>query len=255
MICEICVICGEKRAEMTIREIARMMDVSAVRADSTLEEIRQSADVAKRFGCIAVFALPAHTPFLLERLAGSGVIAGGVAGFPGGAETTSVKAAAARELVRMGCREIDMVNNLAWLKAGSRELYQRDVRAVVEAAEGMPVKVILECHWLGAAEIVRACEWCAEAGATWVKTGTGWAPTGATLENVALMKRAVGDRCGVKAAGGVRDLQTLLAMYGLGVRRVGIGVRTAEAILEAAQGDGEPQISQMSAEETGRTAY
>ena len=217
---------------MTAKELAQMMDVSAVRADSTLEEIGQAAELARRFGCVAVFALPAHTPFLIERLADSGVIAGGVAGFPGGAETSAVKAATASELVRMGCREIDMVNNLAWLKAGKKDLYVADVRAVIGACEGRPVKVILECHWLSEAEIARACEWCAEAGAAWVKTGTGWAPTGATLENVALMKRVVGERCGVKAAGGVRDLATLLAMFDLGVRRFGIGVRTAETILD-----------------------
>ena len=135
----------------------------------------------------------------------------------------------------MGCGELDMVNNLAWLKAGKQDLYVRDVRAVVGAANGRPVKVILECHWLTEEEIVRACGWCVEAGAAWVKTGTGWAPTGATLENVSLMKRTVGSRCQVKAAGGVRDLATLLAMYDRGVRRFGIGGRTAQAILEAAE--------------------
>ena len=228
-------ICGEKRTEMTAKEIARMIDVSAVRADSTLDEVRQAAELAMRCGCIAVFALPAHTPYLIERLNGSGVFAGGVSGFPGGAETTSIKEATAAELVRMGCREIDMVNNLAWLKAGDKTHYVADVRAVREAADGRPVKVILECHWLTADEIARACEWCAEAGAAWVKTGTGWAPTGATLENVTLMKRTVGDRCRVKAAGGVRDLPTLLAMYERGVRRFGIGCRTAQAILDAAE--------------------
>ncbi len=230
---------------MTAKEIAGMMDVSAVRADSTLEEIRQSAELAKRHGCVAVFALPAHTPYLVDLLAGSAVFAGGAVGFPGGGETTAVKAATASELVQMGCREIDMVNNLAWLKAGKKDLYVRDVRAVAEAAGGRPVKVILECHWLTDDEIVRACEWCAEAGAAWVKTGTGWAPTGATLENVTLMKRAVGGRCQVKAAGGVRDLETLLAMYERGVRRFGIGVRTAQAILEAAAGGtGKPSSEQ-----------
>lgn len=218
--------------KMTTKEIAGMIDVSAVRADNTLADVQQAADLAMEYGCIAVFALPAHTPFLVERLGGSAVLAGGVAGFPGGGETTSIKAATACELVRMGCREIDMVNNIAWLKAGKRDLYTADVRAVVESAGGLPVKVILECHWLTSEEITRACAWCAEAGAAWVKTGTGWAPTGATLDNVALMKRSVGDRCGVKAAGGVRDLATLLAMYELGVRRFGIGGRTARAILE-----------------------
>ncbi len=228
---------------MTAQEIAGMIDISAVRADSTLEEIRHSAELAKRCGCICVFALPAHTPYLIEQLAGTRVLAGGVVSFPGGGETTATKAATAAELVRMGCGEIDMVNNLAWLKAGKKELYVRDVRAVVEAAGGRPVKVILECHWLTEDEIVRACGWCVEAGAAWVKTGTGWAPTGATLENVALMKRTVGARCQVKAAGGVRDLNTLLAMHDRGARRFGIGVRTAQTILEAAAG-GESRASE-----------
>jgi len=219
---------------MTAKEIAQMIDVSAVRADSTLEEVEQAAELAKTCGCAAVFALPAHTPYLVERLACSAVFAGGVVGFPGGAETTSIKAATACELVDMGCREIDMVNDIAWLKAGKKDLYSADVRAVVNAATGLPVKVILECHWLSTDEIVRACEWCLDAGAAWVKTGTGWAPTGATLDNVALMKRTVGDRCGVKAAGGVRDLATLLAMYEQGARRFGLGGRTAQAILQAA---------------------
>lgn len=227
-----------------------MMDVSAVRADSTLEEIRQSAELAKRHGCVAVFALPAHTPVLVELLAGSGTFAGGVAGFPGGGETTAAKAATAAELVSMGCREIDMVNNIAWLKAGKRDLYMADVRAVAEAAAGRPVKVILECHWLTDGEIARACEWCAEAGAAWVKTGTGWAPTGATLANVSLMKRSVGERCGVKAAGGVRDLETLLAMHARGARRFGVGVRTAQAILEATEKSG-PQIAPINADRNG----
>lgn len=220
---------------MTANEVAPLIDVSAVRADSTLEEVLLAAETAKKYGCIAVFALPAHTPYLIEQLAGSMVFAGGVVGFPGGAETTSVKAATATELVRMGCCEIDMVNNIAWLKAGKKELYVRDVHAVAEAATGRPLKVILECHWLTNDEIVRACEWCAEAGAAWVKTGTGWAPTGATLENVALMKRTVGERCGVKAAGGVRDLATLRALYDCGVRRFGIGGRTAQTILDEAE--------------------
>jgi len=220
---------------MTSKEIAKMIDVSAVRADSTLSEVCEAADIAIQFGCIAVFALPAHTPYLIDLLTESTVLAGGVVGFPGGAETTSIKKKTASELTLMGCREIDMVNNIAWLKAGRRDLYEEDVRAVVEATNGLPVKVILECHYLTPGEISRACEWCANAGASWVKTGTGWAPTGATTENVTLMKQTVGTRCGVKAAGGVRDLETLLAMYSCGVRRFGIGGRTARSILEVAE--------------------
>jgi deoxyribose-phosphate aldolase len=182
-------------------EIAKMIDISAVRADSTLDEVQQAAELAITFGCAAVFALPAHTPMVVDLLAGHPMLTGGVVGFPGGADTSRIKAMTAAELVHMGCGEIDMVNNLAWLKAGKRELYVADVRGVVEAAEGRPVKVILECHWLSTEEIVRACQWCAEAGAAWVKTGTGWAPTGATLQNVSLMKQTVGDRCGCQSRG------------------------------------------------------
>jgi len=221
---------------MTTHEIAQMIDISAVRADSTIQEIKESAELAKQFGCICVFALPAHTPYLIEQLHGSTVFAGGAVGFPGGGDTTSIKVATAKEVVAMGCQEVDMVNNVAWLKANNKQAYLDDVRSVVGAAGGKPVKVILECHWLTSDEIVRACEWCVEAGASWVKTGTGWAPSGATLENVALMKQTVNERCQVKAAGGVKDLQTLLAMYERGVRRFGIGVRTARAILEGVQG-------------------
>jgi deoxyribose-phosphate aldolase len=214
------------------KEVAELIDVSAVRAESSRDDIRQAVEMAMAFGCAAVFALPAHTPMVVELLANQAVLAGGVAGFPGGGDTTLIKAATAAELVRMGCAEIDMVNNIGWLKAGREDLYTDDVRSVVDAARGRPVKVILECHWLTDEEIVRACQWCMEAGAAWVKTGTGWAPTGATFENVALMRQTVGDHCGVKAAGGVRDLPTLLEMYARGARRFGIGCRTAQSILE-----------------------
>jgi deoxyribose-phosphate aldolase len=224
---------------MTANEIAKLMDISAVRADSTMEEIKESAELAKQYGCICVFALPAHTPYLISQLGGSTVFAGGAVGFPGGAETTATKVAIAKELVSMGCREIDMVNNIAWLKANNKAAYMNDVRSVIQASGGLPVKVILECHWLTSEEIVRACEWSVDAGASWVKTATGWAPTGATLENVTLMKQTVGDCCQVKAAGGVKDLQTLLAMHERGVRRFGIGVRTARAILEGAASSGD----------------
>ena len=220
---------------MTIKEIAQMMDISAVQAQSTREDIDAVCAMAKEFGVAAVFCLPAHVPYMREQLGtGTGVKLASVSGFPGGAETTHIKVETAKELVGLGCDEVDMVNNIAWLKAGDEKAYKNDVASVVAAAEGRPVKVILECHWLTDEEIVRAATWCADAGASWVKTGTGWAPTGATVERCALMKRAVGDRCGVKAAGGVRTLDALLGMYDVGTRRFGIGVKTARAILDEA---------------------
>ncbi len=212
--------------------IARMMDLSCVRADSTLAEIDESVALSRKHGIYAVFVFAAHMPYLVEQIGDAPILPAATVGFPSGAASTSGKAAETREQLAMGCKEFDMVNNIAWLKAGKYDLYRDDIRAVIDAAEGLPVKVILECHYLNDDEIARGCEIAAEAGVAYVKTGTGWAPTGATLHNVALMKRVVGDRCGIKAAGGVRDMKTLLAMVDLGATRFGIGCASAAAILE-----------------------
>jgi len=201
-----------------------------------LDEMSDAIDLAREHRVAAVFALPAHVPYLIE-LAGDDVPVAATVGFPDGAASPAGKAFEVKEQLALGCCEFDMVNNIGWLKAGKLDLYRDDIRAVVDAAAGMPVKVILECHHLSSDEIVRACELCVEAGAAFVKTGTGWAPTGATLENIELMKRTVGDRAEVKAAGGVRDLETLLAMHRLGATRFGIGVRTARAILASLTSD------------------
>jgi len=222
----------EHEAKMTKTELARMIDLSCVQASSTLDEMREAVDLAKGYGIYAVYALPAHVPYIVELLGDNQVTrVAATVGFPDGAATTEGKVNETREQLVMGCREFDMVNNIAWLKAGRDDLYLADIRAVVDAACGHPVKVILECHYLEPHEIVRACELCVQAGANFVKTGTGWAPTGATFENVKLMKQTVGDRCGVKAAGGVRDMQTLLEMNRQGATRFGIGVRTARQLL------------------------
>lgn len=214
-------------------DVARMIDLSCVRADSSLAEIREMAEIAKRYSCICVFALPAHTPMLIELVSDrDDILVGGTVGFPDGGATTAGKVAQAVELREMGCDELDMVINLPWLKGEEYDLVARDISSVVAAANGLPVKTILECHYLTDAEIVKACDIAADCGVAFVKTGTGWAETGATLENTALMKKTVGDRCGVKAAGGVRDLDTLLKMIDIGVTRFGIGVRTAVTILD-----------------------
>ncbi len=218
---------------MTVEEIARMMDVSAVQAQSTRADIDACCELAAEHDCAAVFCLPAHVPYLRSRIDALGIKVpmASVSGFPGGAETSRIKAETARELVGLGCDEVDMVNNVAWLKADDKSAYVDDVAGVVAAAGGRPVKVILECHWLTDEEIDRACVWCAEAGASWVKTGTGWAPTGATVERIARMHRAVAGRCQVKAAGGIRSLETLKALYDAGARRFGVGVKSARGIL------------------------
>lgn len=218
---------------MDISKIARMIDLSCVQANSSIEEINEVAAFAIKYNCICTFALPAHTPVLIDLLKDHPqIFVGGVVGFPDGGATTRIKIAEALELIAMGVNELDMVINIAWLKNKQYKLVLNDIQSVVKAAQNIPVKVILECHHLTDEEIEKACQICVEAGVSFVKTGTGWAPTGATLENVKLMKDTVGDACEVKAAGGVRDLETLLAMHKLGTTRFGIGIRTAKAIFE-----------------------
>ena len=190
------------------------------------------AETAMAFGCVAAFALPAMTPLLIELLGkGSATAAGGVVSFPAGADTTRIKAAQARELAAMGCTEIDMVINIGKLLSGRTVEVRDDIRAVIDAVRPLPVKVILECHHLTDAQILTGCDLAIEAGAAFVKTGTGWAETGATLENVSLIKAHVGERIAMKAAGGVKDLPTLLEMARRGVSRFGLGWRTATEIL------------------------
>lgn len=220
---------------MKLHQISQMLDLSAVRAESTHTQIQAAAHLARAYQCIAVFALPAHTVYLHQQLQGSAVLTGGVVGFPGGAETTDTKVFTAQHLLASGCQELDMVNNIAWLKANNKAAYLDDVRTVVEVAQKIPVKVILECHWLTTSEIIRACEWATEAGAKWVKSSTGWAPGGATLEDITLMRQSVGLQCGVKAAGGIKNLDTLLELYHCGARRFGVGVASAQKILTEAQ--------------------
>jgi deoxyribose-phosphate aldolase len=214
------------------QEIARMIDLSCVQAQHSMEDLDFMVETAKKYSCICVFSLPAHTSYLIDQVSDrEDILVGGVVGFPGGGSTTKMKVLEAKELSTMGCDEIDMVINIPWLKSRALDLVKADIEAVRDAA-GKPLKVIFECHHLSDDDIKVACEVCCDAGVTFVKTGTGWAPTGATLDNVSLMKSCVGNICEVKAAGGVRDLGTLLAMVDAGVSRFGIGVKTAISILE-----------------------
>ena len=184
---------------LTAERIARMIDLSAVKAQDTEQDVRRMAETALAFGCVAAFVLPSMTPLLVELLGkGSSTAAGGVVSFPSGSDSTRLKVAQARELVEMGCTEIDMVVNIGKLLS-----LRDDIRAVVEAVKPLPVKVILECHYLSDEQILAGCDLAVEGGAAFVKTGTGWAETGATL----------------------------LEMAHRGVSRFGLGWRTATEIL------------------------
>jgi deoxyribose-phosphate aldolase len=214
--------------QLTFQDLVSMVDLTAVRAEDDEAGVRALAKAAKEHRPICVCALPGHTSLLRDLLADEPDIhIVGAVGFPSGGNTTATKIAEARELLRMGCSELDMVINIGLLRSGRHQRVLDDIRGVVDVAGDAPVKVILECHYLSDDQIRVGCELCIKARAAFVKTSTGWAPTGATLENVAWIKSCVGDAIAIKAAGGVRSLDMVMEMYRLGARRFGIGLNSA----------------------------
>ena len=163
--------------ELTVNDIARMLDISAVQPDSSESDVREMAALACKYNCIACFAMPAYTPLLVELLKDYPQVGvAGVVGFPSGATTTSAKVTAVHEMIGMGCNELDTVINIGRVKSGDHNYVYQDMHAVVKAAGDVPVKVILECHYLTDDEIKTACQLATKAGVAFVKTGTGWAP-------------------------------------------------------------------------------
>jgi deoxyribose-phosphate aldolase len=215
------------------QQLAQMMDFSAVRAESDLSDIERMADVARAHQPKAVFALPAWTPVLRDLLKDEpGIAIGGVVGFPSGGDTTESKVFQAQSLLAMGCGELDMVINIGKLRSGMLEAVKQDIHAVVQVSDETPVKVIFECGHLSDGQIREACHASERAGARFVKTGTGWADSSNIAHAISLMHACVGDRLGVKAAGGIRDLETLVDLYERGARRFGVGVDSAVKILD-----------------------
>lgn len=219
---------------LTGSDIARMIDLSVVRASDDEARVRALADRAREIRPIIATTLASQVPLILELLADAGDVGiGGNVAFPSGGCLSETKIAEATHLVRLGCREIDMVMDIGKFLSGRYDYCLDDIRGVVDAADGLAVKVIIECHYLSDDQIRKASELCVRGGASFVKTGTGWTPTGATPENVSLIKSVVGDAVAIKASGGIRDLQTLVEMYRRGARRFGLGLGREEPILSA----------------------
>jgi deoxyribose-phosphate aldolase len=219
---------------LSARDVAQLIDISAVQAPHGAAEIRRLVKTAKEYQFIAVHVLPCWVSFLKELLADSpGILIGAPVGFPGGAHRTEIKAAEAKLLIQDGVQEMDMMLNVGKLRSGEDGYCEEDIRAVVRAADAVPVKVILEVHHLNRDELKRACEVCIKAGAAYVKTATGWAPSGATLEVVQFITGFVGSAIKVKAAGGVRGIETLVKMYRMGVSRFGINLNSSVEIVKS----------------------
>ena len=216
---------------LTQSQLAKYMDHTLLKADATLDGIDRVVAEAKQFGCASVCVNPFWVPYVARLLDGSGVATCTVVGFPLGASSTASKVFETTDAIANGADEIDMVINIGELKAGHAELVREDIRAVAEAthAGGKLLKVIIECCLLTDDEKRLACLLCAEAGADYVKTSTGFSTGGATVADVALMRECVGPDFGVKAAGGIRTLADAYAMIEAGASR--LGVSAAASIL------------------------
>ena len=221
----------EPTMNLTQSQLAKYMDHTLLKADATLDGIDRVVAEAKQFGCASVCVNPFWVPYVARLLDGSGVATCTVVGFPLGASSTASKVFETTDAIANGADEIDMVINIGELKAGHAELVREDIRAVAEAndAGGELLKVIIECCLLTDDEKRLACLLCAEAGADFVKTSTGFSTGGATVADVALMRECVGPDFGVKAAGGIRTLADAYAMIEAGASR--LGVSAAASIL------------------------
>jgi len=208
---------------ITYEQLAKVIDHSLLRPELTEADVLAGCELAARYHTATVCVKPCHVAFAREALQGSDVLVSTVVGFPHGSNLTSIKVAEAQKAMDDGAVELDMVLNIGQLRSGKYDLVREDIKAVCEAAHarGAKVKVIFENAYLTDEQKIRACKLSEEAGADWVKTSTGFAPSGATLEDLRLMRANVSEKVQVKAAGGVRTLPALLDVIDAGVTRCG----------------------------------
>jgi deoxyribose-phosphate aldolase len=220
--------------------LARMIDHTALKPQTTESDIRELCDEARQYCFASVCVSPSYVPLAADLLRGTPVATCTVIGFPHGATQTSTKAAEAERAILDGATEVDMVINVGMHKSGRYTYVEDDIRAVVTTArgtaQGIVVKVILETALLTDREKVIACVLAQNAGADFVKTSTGFAKGGATEQDIAMMRRAVGPAMGVKASGGVRSTDDAERMIARGATR--IGASASVAIIKGEQGGG-----------------
>ncbi len=210
------------RTQLTYSQIAKTIDHSLLRPELTEQEVIEGCGLAREYDVASVCVKPCDVLLAVKQLANTEVHVGTVIAFPHGSALTATKVFESQQAMEQGATELDMVLNIGWLRSGADDRVQEDIHAVVAAARGTAlVKVILENAYLTDAEKIRACHLVEAAGADFVKTSTGFAPTGATIEDLRLMRQSVSARVQIKAAGGVRTLDALLDVLDTGATRVG----------------------------------
>lgn len=215
---------------------AAIIDHTLLAATASPREVSRLCSEAKEFGFFSVCIPSCYVSQARESLMDSSVKVCTVVGFPLGHSSTETKVTETQTAIVQGADEIDMVLNVGHLRAGLTQSVKTDIENVVEAAGNATVKVILETCYLNTNEIMKACELSANAGAGFVKTSTGFGTAGAKVEHVQLMRQVVGDKMGVKASGGIRDLSTLMKMVEAGANR--IGCSSGVDIVKGLKGDG-----------------
>ena len=223
------------KEKVTAFDIAQMIDHSLLRPDMTRQTVAEQCKVAHDYQCATVCVKPCDVEIAQEVLKNSPVKVTSVIGFPHGSNLTEVKVLEAKLAIKQGCEEIDMVLNIDRLKSGDLELVEADVKAVCDAAKekNVLVKVIFENYYLTDEEKIAACKICERAGADWVKTSSGYAGGGATVEDLMLMRKNTSPHVQVKAAGGVRTLDDALTVRKIGATR--FGATATVAIVEEAR--------------------
>lgn len=216
---------------VALETLPSMIDITAVAADARIPDVDRVCDIAKAYHCASAIALPCYLSYVIKNTIGyEDILHGSAVGFPYGGELTSTKVYEAKQLELLGAQELDMVMNIGAFLSGNVKYAKQEIMTICEAVK-VPVKVIIETALLeNDTQIAKAAEMVAEAGAPWVKSSTGVHGKATTVEIARIMKDAVGDRVKVKAAGGIRDLDTILEMIDVGVERFGLGVRSAEDI-------------------------
>lgn len=218
-----------KQALASRQSLAAVIDHTLLKPEATREQVLRLCEEAAQHGFACAMVNPAWAALVHAELAGTGISAGSVVGFPLGMSMATTKREETAALVKVGVHDIDMVINIGMLKSGENHALQQEVRGVVEVAHGAGaiVKVILETCLLTVEEKLRASELVITAGADFLKTSTGFSTSGATAEDVALMRGVAGGRCGVKAAGGIRCLVDARKMLEAGANRIGASASVA----------------------------
>lgn len=214
---------------MTRKQLACMIDHAVLAPQSGEAALEAGCELATRVQVACLCVKPCDVRYARNAMVGTGIAIGTVIGFPHGGQIASVKADEASRAIEHGADELDMVINIGALRDGLIDLVKEEIAEVVHAAGIWPVKVILECAYLDRERMAAGCAAAVDAGAAFVKTSTGFAPTGATVEDVRFLRQRVGRKFGVKAAGGIKTLAQAMAMIDAGANR--IGTSATEAIL------------------------